>query len=620
MAAIAGDGFKPWVWVWLSDMNGVIGLCVALALITAGYKLSTTKSSTATATATASESNPRAEAKEKDVMDYEPAEMVIEPLENFDWRATEPARYLPIKPVYHITMALQQDTPSNLITIDKDYLDRVTLRRRLIDEKGHAVHGYLPRGEESVAELYAYLLQDYLPVRYPTMFRLRPDGFENMVTGKTFPTQPPRDADVALRSLGETVEEDLFLLHETPEGHMCVAFMCCFPSGFDPSQKFGNLLKDIHTPVPSYAKIGSSMERFFSKLQVGKGVKRLNWSVQTNSDLYTLGNHIKEDETEVTPEDSIDVNQTYFRVELQTLTRLPKTRAVLFSFKTYLYSIRQIKEQGSGPELADAIEGLKTGNAPVTSDERERYTEIIDDILATADLETISRKKVRQALEGRLGGKDLNEQKEAIKRLIEARFDAVSGADADAPEPSPHKRSNGVSGNDETDPSASPEPAKKKVKRSSPSEDADARLAAQLQAQENSLARGRTTRGGGDRTVKKRKAPRKKSAKKVRDDDESDANGSGDSGVKKRKAGGGFQKPFNLSTTLSDICGETQLSRPQVVKRLWEHIKANDLQDPADKRQIRCDAKMQAVFKQARVDMFKMNKEIGNHLYPVGEE
>lgn len=64
----------------------------------------------------------------------------------------------------------------------------------------------------------------------------------------------------------------------------------------------------------------------------------------------------------------------------------------------------------------------------------------------------------------------------------------------------------------------------------------------------------------------------------------------------------------------------SQLSRPQVVKKLWEHIKANDLQDPKDKRQIRCDEKMQAVFKQARVDMFRMNKEIGNHLYPVGEE
>ncbi|CAI4216078.1 unnamed protein product [Parascedosporium putredinis] len=165
------------------------------------------------------------------------------------------------------------------------------------------------------------------------------------------------------------------------------------------------------------------------------------------------------------------------------------------------------------------------------------------------------------------------------------------------------------------------EPVRKKQKRD-PSLDADAKLAAELQAQENRLARARQTRGGGTatRVVKKKPAPKKKSDKKVRASDESDVDGSDGSSAPKRKAGGGFQKPFNLSSTLADLCGETQLSRPQVVKKLWEHIKANDLQDPKDKRQIICDEKMTAVFKQAKVDMFQMNKHIGNHLYPVEEE
>jgi upstream activation factor subunit UAF30 len=52
---------------------------------------------------------------------------------------------------------------------------------------------------------------------------------------------------------------------------------------------------------------------------------------------------------------------------------------------------------------------------------------------------------------------------------------------------------------------------------------------------------------------------------------------------------------------------------------LWEHIKENNLQDPKDKRQILCDEKMQAVFKQAKVDMFQMNRIVGDHLYPVEE-
>ena len=74
-----------------------------------------------------------------------------------------------------------------------------------------------------------------------------------------------------------------------------------------------------------------------------------------------------------------------------------------------------------------------------------------------------------------------------------------------------------------------------------------------------------------------------------------------------------------LAMTSSMSLTGTQLSRPQVVKKLWEHIKANDLQDPNDKRQIRCDDKMQAVFERSRVDMFQMNKLLGNQLYPIEE-
>jgi hypothetical protein len=52
------------------------------------------------------------------------------------------------------------------------------------------------------------------------------------------------------------------------------------------------------------------------------------------------------------------------RVELQSLSRLPKTKAILFSFKTYMYPLKDLKDEGLGAELADAIDGLKGGNAP----------------------------------------------------------------------------------------------------------------------------------------------------------------------------------------------------------------------------------------------------------------
>ncbi|KAK6063285.1 swib mdm2 domain protein [Seiridium cupressi] len=278
-------------------------------------------------------------------------------------------------------------------------------------------------------------------------------------------------------------------------------------------------------------------------------------------------------------------------------------------------------------------------SVPLSSEEQHQYTEIIDGILATANLETISRKKIREGLESALGGKDLKGQKAAIKLLIEERFDAISTsppendlpalphAIASSPHASPKRQANShnsedIGANSEVDEDeiqVSAQPPKKKQRKSEGTEDADAKLAAMLQAQENRL--GRATRGGGSKSkpAKKKATPRKKSSNKVRLEDDSDLSDSDASGPKRRKAGGGFQKPFNLSTPLADVCGEATLSRPQVVKKLWEHIKGNQLQDPKDKRQILCDEKMQAIFKQSKVDMFQMNKLVGNHLYPIEE-
>ncbi|KAK4180918.1 hypothetical protein QBC36DRAFT_2131 [Triangularia setosa] len=296
----------------------------------------------------------------------------IESLPDFSWQDTPPLQLRPFKPKYHITMAIQTSSPSDLIIMDKNYLDRVTDRKSILTSHPEIVKGYIPSGISPLRELYAYLMATYLPTRYPTMFSLSPDGttLHNKTTSLTSPVSPlGLPPDELLSTLATTFEDDIFLLLPDPatNSHRCVAFLCCHPSGFDPSTKLNKTLADIHGPVPSYHKIGASMERFFSKLEVGKPVKRMNWGVQTHAELYTpSGNHIHEDEVEkLTEEDveSVDIGQTRLRVELQTLTRLPDTGAVMFSFKTFLYGLDEVKAEGKGEELAEAVEGLKGGNA-----------------------------------------------------------------------------------------------------------------------------------------------------------------------------------------------------------------------------------------------------------------
>lgn len=86
---------------------------------------------------------------------------------------------------------------------------------------------------------------------------------------------------------------------------------------------------------------------------------------------------------------------------------------------------------------------------------------------------------------------------------------------------------------------------------------------------------------------------------------------------KKRAAGGGFTKLCRLSPELQAVMGEKEMSRTQVVKSLWAYIRAKNLQDPGNKRKILCDGPLEAVFGTKLIDMFKMNKLLTKHIWPL---
>ena len=54
----------------------------------------------------------------------------------------------------------------------------------------------------------------------------------------------------------------------------------------------------------------------------------------------------------------------FLRCERQVLFRLPQSGAIVFCVRQYIYAVKDLKEDGSGEALAEAIDGLKLGNAP----------------------------------------------------------------------------------------------------------------------------------------------------------------------------------------------------------------------------------------------------------------
>ena len=68
------------------------------------------------------------------------------------------------------------------------------------------------------------------------------------------------------------------------------------------------------------------------------------------------------------------------------------------------------------------------------------------------------------------------------------------------------------------------------------------------------------------------------------------------------------------SDALAAVIGAEPVARPQVIKKLWDYIKAEGLQDAANKRAINADAKLLAVFGKPQVTMFELAGIVGKHL------
>ncbi|KAK7309231.1 hypothetical protein RJT34_05791 [Clitoria ternatea] len=116
-----------------------------------------------------------------------------------------------------------------------------------------------------------------------------------------------------------------------------------------------------------------------------------------------------------------------------------------------------------------------------------------------------------------------------------------------------------------------------------------------------------------DDVVQVKSTPKEKKKRQERDDDSEEPKRK-----EKRQKGGksGFLAPLQLSDALVNFLGtgESELSRTDVIKRMWDYIKGNNLQDPSDKRKIICDEKLKELFDVDSFTGFTVTKLLAPHL------
>lgn len=141
---------------------------------------------------------------------------------------------------------------------------------------------------------------------------------------------PLEDPEPIVRA-SSAIQEDCCILESDDSEWILTAACVCFPSRWALTEKIGRGLTAIHAPVPGYdTALASPVDAFFDRLQPGQPKWRLNWTILDTDEL-----HLPTDSAHRRPELLPDLGDLTFRVERQTLRKMERSRAVVFTIRNY---------------------------------------------------------------------------------------------------------------------------------------------------------------------------------------------------------------------------------------------------------------------------------------------
>ncbi|MDQ2089075.1 heme-dependent oxidative N-demethylase family protein [Marimonas arenosa] len=213
--------------------------------------------------------------------------------------------------------------PADWIRVDEAYAAQMAERERLIGERRAAVIAMDESARAAAEELLDAVLAAVLETPGFAMERgvvKRPDGGAVTI-----------DRGDPLGTVGRLVQEDFCLLDRRGDEHVLVGAVLCFPASWSLEEKFLRPLVGIHSPVASYDdNVARRVQRLFDGVQVGRPLWRFNALWYTDASLHQP----RRENDRRRERDS--KGDCFLRSELQTVLRLPVSRAVVFGIHTYV--------------------------------------------------------------------------------------------------------------------------------------------------------------------------------------------------------------------------------------------------------------------------------------------
>jgi len=145
-----------------------------------------------------------------------------------------------------------------------------------------------------------------------------------------------------LMAASRLVSDDLILMEKIDDRWQLTALSLCSPTFFDAKYAIGNSLTLLHDSIPTGDyDLAGRISRVFDSFTPDNILERFNWTVQWGGDKYTPKGQVLRDAASVAP--TTDAPTMLFeRVERQTIRRLPKSGAVLFTIRVRLTKLFDI--------------------------------------------------------------------------------------------------------------------------------------------------------------------------------------------------------------------------------------------------------------------------------------
>ena len=236
------------------------------------------------------------------------------------------------------------------LELEGNYVERIKQRQELYRKYGPMVLQQLPGGEVATKELMEMCLEFYC-ARYPQYFRI--DKAAMIFHNSLLNTKTDLKTTEPLHVLLNNVAEDfaIMLRHPSTGIYSFRSGVICSSLGWNVSSKIGLKLHEIHAPIPDYKeKMQFSMDRYFSKKPTDKPIQRGSWGLEIDEPLFMPPNDPHEKLRDA-QDPSHTLERCHFRVDWQTLRRLPLSGAVVFNFKAVFTPVSEFRDEAFVPSL-----------------------------------------------------------------------------------------------------------------------------------------------------------------------------------------------------------------------------------------------------------------------------